>query len=157
MTTYRIQLIRTPIAEPRIQLSSPEAIAGYCRGMARWDREHLLRLDLNTRCQLQGHEIVHVGTSDFIALSPRHVFAGALLAGARQCVILHNHPSGNASPSEEDRETARRLVEVGKLLDIPMVDFIVIGDDGHYWSMRGGYGRAQGEATHQLDLRTFAK
>ena len=67
-------------------------------------------------------------------MSVREVFKGAMLVGATSIVILHNHPSGNPTPSKEDRLAEARQREAGELLGIPMVDFLVIGDNGRYWS-----------------------
>ena len=155
MKSYRIQLIRTPIAEPRVELSSPAATAAHCMELACLDREHLLRLDLDTRCQLIGQETVHIGTADYMPISPRELFRGALLNCARQIVVVHNHPSGSPSPSEEDRKVAAKLKKASELMDIPLLDFIVIGADGRYWSVVDGYGRCAVAPARQLDLRSF--
>ncbi|MEX2389240.1 MAG: JAB domain-containing protein [Phycisphaeraceae bacterium] len=155
MKSYRIQLIRTPIAEHRIELSSPAAAATHCMELACLDREHLLRLDLDTRCQLIGQETVHIGTADYMPVSPRELFRGALLNCARHIVIVHNHPSGSPSPSKEDRNVAAKLKEIGELMDIPLLDFLVIGSDGRYWSIEHGYGTCVASSVKQIDLRTF--
>ena len=156
MTAYRIQLIRTPIAEPRVDMTHPDEVAGFCQGLSRLDREHLVRIDLDVRCRVIGYEHVSVGTSDYLVISPRHVFTGALLIGARQCVLVHNHPSsGEAEPSDEDLKTAQRLSEAGELLDLTVVDFLIIGDHGRYWSQQLGYRRVSGTPSAQMDLRNF--
>mgnify|MGYP006269687335 CR=1 FL=1 len=130
---YRIELVRTKVAEPATSLSSPQDVARYLEHLARYDREHLIRLDLDVRCQLISVETVHIGTVDAIQISPREIFRGALLSGARQVIIAHNHPSGDPSPSDEDRAVADKLKRVGELMDIPVTDFCIVAD-GEFWS-----------------------
>lgn len=62
----------------------------------------------------------------------REIFVRLLLSGAAQFVMIHNHPSGDDSPSGMDCQATQRLIEAGKLMGIPMVDSIIIGDVGHF-------------------------
>ena len=77
--------------------------------------------------------IVSRGIVNASLCHPREVFRPAILAGAVQIVIAHNHPSGEISPSTEDRNVTKQIFEAGKLLDIPLRDHIIIGD-GEYFS-----------------------
>jgi DNA repair protein RadC len=81
-----------------------------------------------------GEEIVSIGVADGAMVSPREIFRGALLNSASRIIVLHNHPSGDPTPSDEDRVVMNALVEAGKLLAVPVVDFVIIGDGGRYWS-----------------------
>jgi DNA repair protein RadC len=75
---------------------------------------------------------VAVGTLESSLVHPREVFKGALLSSAGSIVIVHNHPSGDPAPSQEDREVTRRLVEAGKLLGVPVLDHVIIGESSYY-------------------------
>jgi DNA repair protein RadC len=66
---------------------------------------------------------------------PREVFKSAILESAASIILLHNHPSGEAEPSQEDKNITRRLLEAGKLIDIPVLDHIIIGQR-KYFSFR---------------------
>ena len=131
---YEIQLMRTKVAEPSESLTSPQLIARYCQNLSRLDREHFVRLDFNCQLQVISRETVHICTVDQVLISPRDVFRGALLMGASRIALVHNHPSGDPEASEEDTQAIERLQEAGRLLEIELVDFLIIGDDGWYWS-----------------------
>ena len=154
---YRIELVRTRIAEPSEELSGPAAVARFCGDLPSLDREHLVRLDLDCRCQVIGRETVHIGTADSVVLSPREIFRGALLSGATQVVVVHNHPSGSPEPSGEDRVVQKRLRKAGEMLEIELTDFVILGEGGRYWSAVDGYGRLPPETPGQHRLERFAR
>lgn len=79
-------------------------------------------------------EISH-GTINAAFLSNREIFMRALLIGAANIIIVHNHPSGNILPSEQDRDICKKIMDAAKLLEIPLDDFIIIGS-GEYYSFR---------------------
>ena len=138
---YRLEVVRTRIAQPRHSFnSSVEVAKRYCH-LAGRDREHLIRLDLDSRNRLIGEETVSIGTADSSLVSPREVFKGAILNGAIHIIVLHNHPSGGIEPSDEDRRVLECLQDAGKLLGIPLLDFLIIGEDGRYWSNTQGEGQ----------------
>ena len=134
---YRLEVIRTKIAEPEAPLDSPRKVAQRYAYLEKYDREHLIRLDLDNQNRLIGEETVAIGTADASLLSPRELFKGALLNGAIRIIILHHHPSGNPEPSSEDRVVEEKLVEAGEILGVPVMDFLIIGEDGKYWSRQG--------------------
>jgi DNA repair protein RadC len=78
---------------------------------------------------------VHIGTVNMSVVGPREVFREAVRENAAALVVAHNHPSGDPSPSPEDIAVTRKLVEVGEILDIPLLDHVIVGDE-HYYSMR---------------------
>lgn len=65
-------------------------------------------------------------------VDPKVVFAAGLKANASSIILSHNHPSGNLQPSEQDTRLTRRLVEIGRALDLPIVDHIIIGSEGYF-------------------------
>lgn len=138
VTAYRLEVIRTKIAEPAPPIHSPKDVARRYTHLAKYDREYLLRLDLDNRNRIIGEETVSIGTASAAMFSPREVFIGALLNGAVRIIILHCHPSGDPSPSTEDRIVEEKLSDAGELLGVPIMDFLIIGEDGRYWSARDG-------------------
>ena len=80
-------------------------------------------------------EDVSVGNLNTSIVHPREVFRSAVKKGAAAIIVLHNHPSGNPAPSRNDIDVTRRLTETGKLLGIPVLDHLIIGD-GTYLSFK---------------------
>lgn len=102
-------------------------VAPRLRGLA---QEHFLVLLLDGRHRLQRVEPVSAGTLSASLVHPREVFAPAVRESAAAVIVVHNHPSGDPTPSMEDREVTRRLIESGRLLGIPLLDHLVVADDG---------------------------
>lgn len=90
--------------------------------------EYMYMICMNVKNKVIGvFEISH-GTANASLVSPREVFQKALLANAVSIIVMHNHPSGDSTPSREDIEVTRRLVEAGKILGVEVLDHIIIGD-----------------------------
>ena len=83
---------------------------------------------LNTRRRVKAHVLVAHGTLDTILVHPREVFRAAITANAAAVVLAHNHPSGEATPSEADIKVTRDLIRAGQLLKIDVVDHVIIGN-----------------------------
>ena len=90
--------------------------------------ECFFALLLNTRRRVKAHVLVAHGTLDTILVHPREVFRAAITAGAAAVVLAHNHPSGEATPSEADIKVTRDLIRAGQLLKIDVVDHVIIGN-----------------------------
>jgi DNA repair protein RadC len=82
---------------------------------------------LNTRRHIKGHQLVSIGILDTILVHPREVFRIAVIAGAAAVVIMHNHPSGDPTPSEADVKATRDLIRAGQLMKIDVVDHVILG------------------------------
>lgn len=109
-------------------LDNPEAIADFLREENRaHDVECFRVLLLNTRRRLIRMEYISDGTVDTILVSPREVFKAAIAANASAIVLLHNHPSGDPTPSEVDIKVTRDLIRAGQLLKIDVLDHVVLG------------------------------
>ncbi len=91
-------------------------------------QEHFFVVLLDTKNTVLKKTQIHVGTLNASLVGPREVFREAIREGASAIIVAHNHPSGDATPSPEDVEVTRKLKEVGKLLDIPLLDHVVVGD-----------------------------
>lgn len=91
------------------------------------DCECLVVLLLNTRRRVKGHHLVSTGTLDTILVSPSAVFRVAVISAAAAILCMHNHPSGDATPSEADIKVTRDLMRAGQLLRIELVDHVIVG------------------------------
>lgn len=95
------------------------------------DVECFVVLLLNIKKRIRGHHIVSIGALNETVAHPREVFRAAVIGAAYAVVLMHNHPSGDPSPSEADVRTTKRLVETGQVLQIEVTDHIVVGHDKH--------------------------
>jgi DNA repair protein RadC len=109
-------------------LDYPERIVDLLREENRaYEVEHFQAVLLNTRRKLIRIEIISQGTLDTILVHPREVFKAAIAANAAALVLVHNHPSGDPTPSEADIKVTRDLIRAGQLLKIEVLDHIIIG------------------------------
>jgi DNA repair protein RadC len=133
---YQVKLVRDG-SQPaeRKKVSTPAIAASilqqYLEGA---DREHFVVLLLDTQNQVIGIHTVTVGTLDASLVHPREVFKPAILANAASVILAHNHPSGDPTPSAEDRAVTRQLISAGGLLGIPVHDHVVLGEAPRYHS-----------------------
>ena len=107
----------------------------YMETMRYYEKEHFLCLLINSRGEIIEETEVSVGDISGTSANPREVFCRAIRRSAGCVAFLHNHPSGDPTPSDEDMKTTRRLDKAGKLLGIPVLDHIIIGE-GSYFSMK---------------------
>lgn len=133
---YRVKLVRDGSqAVERKKVVSPVTAANllhqYLDGA---DREHFVVLLLDTHHQIIGIHTVTIGTLDTSLIHPREVFKPAILANASAVLLAHNHPSGDPTPSAEDRAVTRQLVAAGELIGIQVVDHVILGDAPRYAS-----------------------
>ncbi|MFA4937501.1 MAG: DNA repair protein RadC [Patescibacteria group bacterium] len=111
----------------KIPLVSPEVVANYLREkLGREKKEHFVILSLDARNYLIRENIVSVGTLNANLVHPREVFKEAIDSRAASVIIVHNHPSGDTEPSEDDLVITKRLVEAGKIMGIEVVDHIIV-------------------------------
>ena len=109
---------------------TPAGVAAYfMEEMRHKEKEELRAAFLDTKGNLLKEVTLSVGTVNEALISPREIFMDALRYQAVGMILLHNHPSGDPEPSEEDIQVTRRIIEGGKLLGISLLDHIVIGDN----------------------------
>ena len=89
-------------------------------------REHLMVIYLNARNEMVFKKPMFIGTLNANLVHPREIFAEALKQNAASVILVHNHPSGNSEPSQDDLEITKRIVEVGKIMGIDVLDHIII-------------------------------
>jgi DNA repair protein RadC len=111
-------------------IRGPEDVLEHVRDLVRARREHFLVLLLNARHEMQRREVISIGSLNASIVHPREVFLPAILHSAASVVLVHNHPSGDPEPSEEDLSITRRLVEVGELVGIGVLDHVIVGSRG---------------------------
>ena len=94
---------------------------------------------LNTRRRVKAHQLVSFGTHDTLLVHPLNVFRLAVMTSAPALVLMHNHPSGVATPSEADIKVTRDLFRAGQLLKIEVLDHVIIGNPNHVSLRALGY------------------
>lgn len=98
----------------------------YFRGLM---QEHFSVMLLNTKNHILGIESITVGGLASSIVHPREVFAAAIKKRAAAIILLHNHPSGDPSPSKEDQQITTRMVKAGRVMDIPVLDHVIFGEN----------------------------
>ena len=143
---FKVMALREcPVPADMLVCETPQQAADYWRLHVATnpyynpDCECLVVLLLNTRRRIKGHQLVTIGTMDTLLVDPRIVFRGAVIAGAAAILLLHNHPSGNPTPSEADIKVTRDLIRAGQLLKIEVIDHVVIGNPNHCSLRECGY------------------
>jgi len=117
-------------------LSSPAAVAELARDLLRDyddDKEHFWAIFLNAQNHYLLHTLVSTGTQSASLVHPREVLGPALREGAASLVLVHNHPSGDPTPSREDLRLTRQLAEAAALLDLRVHDHVIIGNGTGAW------------------------
>ena len=115
-----------------IALSSWNDVIDYCRsGMAFADKEQFRLLFLDKRNQLIADEIQQTGTVDHTPVYPREVIKRALELSATALILVHNHPSGDPTPSQADVQMTKAIVDIASPLGISVHDHIIVGKNGH--------------------------
>ncbi len=132
---FRISLVREPgvkLAE-RPSIQSPSEAAPILREyIGELDREVFVVAMLTTRHRLLGLHTVSVGCLTASLVHPRDTFKAAVRESAAAVIFVHNHPSGDIRPSQEDILLTKRLVQAGELLGIRVLDHVIVGNDGHF-------------------------
>ena len=118
-------------------VKTPDDVVGLVRGRLKGKKkEHFLALLLDTRGRLIKVSEISVGSLDGSIVHPREVFKEAISASAASVIFVHNHPSGDPTPSEDDIKLTKRLAEAGEIMGIDVLDHIIIGDKEHL-SLKG--------------------
>ena len=124
---------RTRDTDPRPVIDSARAVAGTIPASVRGaKKEHFMLLCLNARRQLIHLETVSIGTLSASLVHPREIYSPAIIHSAAAVVAVHNHPSGDPTPSAEDRDVTRRLQRAGELLGVPLADHVIVSESGFF-------------------------
>lgn len=130
---------RTLSNEENIAIKTPADVVKLVNSLAAKKQEHLVALYLDGRNRIVKQQTISVGTLTANLVHPREVFAPALKNYAAQVIVVHNHPSGDSQPSNEDIKITQRLIEAGKILGIKLVDHIIVARDGFFSFNKGRY------------------
>ena len=132
---YKVVALREcPLPESLLRCETPDNAAEYWRLHVATNPyfnpecECFVVLILNTRRKVKGHQLVTIGTMDMLLVHPREVFRVAIVCSASAVVLMHNHPSGDPTPSEADIKVTRDLIRAGQLLKIEVLDHVVMGN-----------------------------
>lgn len=132
-STYEVRVQRLHESAGSLRINSPEDAVSYWKEKvtaAPWydpEKEMLVVLTVNTRHVVTGHAIVSLGTLNECIAHPRDIFRPAVALGAYGILLMHNHPSGDPTPSEADRHLTRKITEGGRFLQISFLDHVIVG------------------------------
>lgn len=110
-----------------IFVRTPEDVATFCKDISALSQESVHVLTFNTKQALIDRHLVSLGILDASLLHPREIFRACVLDSAASFIIVHNHPSGDCTPSAEDIRITKKIMEASKIMEIQMLDHIVIG------------------------------
>jgi DNA repair protein RadC len=131
---YRLDIVRRRVTGcgrlPRVE-SSADIYRLFRLHFEQCDREQLCVALLDRQSRLIGFNVVAVGSLDAAVAKPREILKAAILANAAACIVLHNHPSGDITPSESDVAFTRQFRELAAIVGTPLIDHVIFGDDGY--------------------------
>jgi DNA repair protein RadC len=140
---YHPALVQLPLVRESSneRLKSPDSVYRACLDIAGLAQETFQVLSVNVKNCLINRHMISLGLVDSCPVHPREVFRAALNDGAANVILVHNHPSGDPTPSTADLTITKQLIEAGKLLGVPVLDHVIIGrpvtpSDVGYLSMR---------------------
>jgi DNA repair protein RadC len=111
-------------------IRTAENVFEYTKNMRELPKEHLRGIYLNSHYKVIHDEVISIGTLDANIIHPREVFRPALEYNAAAVILVHNHPSGNLNPSEDDILITRQLLEASKMLGIDLIDHVIVSEHG---------------------------
>lgn len=132
-----IRMVEQPPLYSKEPMNNPDAaIRVMNEFLSQMDRELFCIVNLQADLTPINMNIVSVGSLNEALINPREIFKSAILSNAHSIMLIHNHPSGNLTPSTSDIQTTARMQELGELMGISLVDHIITGRDGNYYSFR---------------------
>jgi DNA repair protein RadC len=126
--TFTVKDVITNYLQPLNRFTSPDQVFETFKFLKHETKEYFFTLHLDGKNRIAAVEVVSIGSLNQSIVHPREVFKTALLSSAAAIILIHNHPTGDPTPSREDREISRRLKEAGDLLGIKILDHIIVGD-----------------------------
>lgn len=128
----------SPRAYEKPLVDDPGAVAALLADLKDERQEHFVVLLLDAQNRVTRRSDVHKGTLTSAPVGAREVFREAIREGASSVIVAHNHPSGDPTPSPEDIDVTRGLVQIGAMLDIPVLDHVIVGSEGYVSMKRKG-------------------
>ena len=138
LQVVNVRLVKEPSLYSTEKIASPEdAVRVIAKDLATYDREVFAVLNLKTNGQPINFNICSMGTLDSSIVSPREVFKSCILSNSAAFIVVHNHPSGSISPSQEDKDVTKRLLSASELIGVKLMDHIIVGGEtGMIYSFR---------------------
>lgn len=135
---YRLSLVKEKAVDYRVRdfrVMNPNKVAEFMNlvfNAKDLPEEHLWTICCDSQMHVVGVFEVSHGTVDSASASPKDILKRVLVSGANGFIVVHNHPSGSCYPSDDDNTITRRLYELGRLLDLRLLDHVIIGDGVNY-------------------------
>lgn len=142
MKKYKLNEARVRLCEGaalynEVPISSPKAAVDVvAREIETLDREEVVIINLDSQLHPLNYNIVSVGDINRSMLCVRNIMKSAILSNASGLIMLHNHPSGNVTPSDEDIQSTKHVNDACKLMDMTLLDHIIVGSNGRYYSFK---------------------
>ena len=129
----KVMLAETPSLYTTERCNTPErAVEVLKEAYMLLDREQVCVVNLTAKNAPINYNVVSVGDLDASIVSIPNVFKSAILSNAKSILMMHNHPSGDPTPSGRDNQVIRRLIEAGSLLGIPLLDHVIVAGSAYY-------------------------
>ncbi|MBM74391.1 MAG: hypothetical protein CMK59_03250 [Proteobacteria bacterium] len=127
-----LSLLKLPLQPVSFQyLSSPQQVASVFADLSLLEHEQLWMVTVNRKKRVLRQQLLTQGVSDMTIVDPRQIYRMALVQNASAIVLIHNHPSGDPTPSKQDINITKRIAEIGTLLRIPLLDHVIIAQSGY--------------------------
>ena len=140
LTNVKIQLVvsEEDTLYSEVPMNSPDNAVMVMRNLlSRLDREYVAVVNLDTALKPINYNIVSIGNIDSSMVPMVNVIKSGILSNAASIMLFHSHPSGNINPSKQDYEVTKRAIQMGKLMEIPLIDHIIVGGNKQdYYSFR---------------------
>jgi DNA repair protein RadC len=121
-----------PASVTKIIIRTAQEVIAQVREIADKKQEYLIVLYLNARHELVLKEVVGIGSLNSLQITPKEIFSHALQTPCASLIIVHNHPSNDPTPSDDDISFTRRIHEAGEVLAIPMLDHVIVSKSGYF-------------------------
>lgn len=132
-----VKKVNAPVVDKRVIIRSPQDVYGLMRPYMEYlQTEHFCIVGLSTKNHVLFQETISQGTLNASLIHPREVFKPLIKRACASVLLVHNHPSSDPTPSKEDIELTKKLVEAGELLGIQVLDHVVVGGNGQYVSFK---------------------
>lgn len=126
------QIISERKEKYKVQVSYPSDLLPSLKRYRDLDKEHFIVATLDGAHQVIGIRLISIGILNRTLIHPREVFRQAISDNAASVILVHNHPSGNVEPSEEDKSVTKRLTEAGDIIGIKVLDHLVVSTHDYY-------------------------
>lgn len=121
-----------PTTLTKIIIHTASDVVSQVRDIADKKQEYLLVLYLNARHELVLKEVVGMGSLNSLQITPKEIFSHALQKPCASFIVVHNHPSGDTNPSDDDIQFTRHIHEAGEIMGIPLLDHVIVSESGYF-------------------------